>query len=259
MAEEKRQFPTEMVNLPSRGALYSKESSLSGGEIEVKYMTAKEEDILTSQNLIRKGIVIDKLLQSLVVDASINLDNLLIGDKNALMVASRILGYGKDYNFEVNCPSCSEKIEDSFDLTKLKDKKIDHSIFKDGVNEFDFKLPATKRQITYKLLTQKDESGIDEELKALKKIAGKTDQTSEVTTRLKRAILSVDGETNRGKINSFVDNEFLSRDSLAFREHLASITPDVDMKYNYTCPSCDHEEEMTVPMTVQFFWPSTRT
>ncbi len=259
MAEEKRQFPTEMVNLPSRGALYSKETSLSGGEVEVKYMTAKEEDILTSQNLIRKGLVIDKLLESLVVDASVNLDTMLIGDKNALMVAARILGYGKDYNFEVNCPSCNEKVKDSFDLTKMKDKKIDHSIFKSGVNEFDFELPATKRKITYKLLTQKDERDIDEELKALKKVAGNTDNTAEVTTRLKKAIISVDSETNRSKINSFVDNEFLSRDSLAFREHLAEITPDVDMRYNYTCPSCDHEEEMTVPMTVQFFWPSTRT
>jgi len=141
----------------------------------------------------------------------------------------------------------------------MKDKKIDHSIFKSGVNEFDFELPATKRKITYKLLTQKDERDIDEELKALKKVAGNTDNTAEVTTRLKKAIISVDSETNRSKINSFVDNEFLSRDSLAFREHLAEITPDVDMRYNYTCPSCDHEEEMTVPMTVQFFWPSTRT
>ena len=96
-------------------------------------------------------------------------------------------------------------------------------------------------------------------MKALKKVSGNSDNTFEVTTRLKRAILSVDGETNKTKVNSFVDNEFLSRDSLSFREHLAKITPDLDMSYNYTCPSCDHEEEMTVPMTVQFFWPSTRT
>ena len=259
MAEEKRQFPTEVIDLPSKGALYSKDSPLSSGTVELKYMTAREEDILTSQNLIRKGIVIDKLLESLVVDKAVNLDDILIGDKNSIMVAARVLGYGKDYEFELNCPSCGEINKDGIDLTSLKDKKIDHSHFKSGVNEFSFKLPTSKRTITFKLLTQRDERDIDEELKALKKIAGKSDNTSEVTTRLKRAILSVDGETNRGKINSFVDNEFLSRDSLAFREHLASITPDVDMKYNYTCPSCDHEEEMTVPMTVQFFWPSTRT
>ena len=259
MAEEKRQFPTEMVSLPSRGALYSDKSPLSKGEVEVKYMTAKEEDLLTSQNLIRKGIVIDKLLESLLVTENIKLDEMLIGDKNALMVAARVLGYGKDYSFEVNCPACNEKVKDNFDLTKIREKDVDHSIFKDGNNEFEFELPASKRKITFKVLTQQDENEITEEMKALKKVSGNSDNTFEVTTRLKRAILSVDGETNKTKVNSFVDNEFLSRDSLSFREHLAKITPDLDMSYNYTCPSCDHEEEMTVPMTVQFFWPSTRT
>jgi hypothetical protein len=258
MAEEKRQFPTEMVNLPSKGVLYPKESSLSKGEIEVKYMTAKEEDILTSQNLIRKGIVIDKLLESLVVDESINLDDILIGDKNALMVASRVLGYGKDYQFELNCPACGERNTDNVDLTKLGEKSIDHSHLKGGKNEFDFELPTSKRKITYKLLTQSDEREIDAELKALKKISGGSNVDPEITTRLKRAIVSVDGKSDTVYVNSFVDNEFLSRDSLAFRNHLLEITPDVDMNYLFTCELCDFDQEVTVPMTVQFFWPSAK-
>ena len=258
MAEEKRQFPTEMVNLPSKGVLYPKESSISKGEIEVKYMTAKEEDILTSQNLIRKGIVIDKLLESLVVDESINLDDILIGDKNALMVASRVLGYGKDYQFELNCPACGERNTDNVDLTKLGEKSIDHSHLKGGKNEFDFELPTSKRKITYKLLTQCDEREIDAELKALKKISGGSNVDPEITTRLKRAIVSVDGKSDTASVNSFVDNEFLSRDSLAFRNHLLEITPDVDMNYLFTCELCDFDQEVTVPMTVQFFWPSAK-
>jgi len=258
MAEEKRQFPTEMVNLPSKGVLYPKESSISKGEIEVKYMTAKEEDILTSQNLIRKGIVIDKLLESLVVDESINLDDILIGDKNALMVASRVLGYGKDYQFELNCPACGERNTDNVDLTKLGEKSIDHSHLKGGKNEFDFELPTSKRKITYKLLTQSDEREIDAELKALKKISGGSNVDPEITTRLKRAIVSVDGKSDTVYVNSFVDNEFLSRDSLAFRNHLLEITPDVDMNYLFTCELCDFDQEVTVPMTVQFFWPSAK-
>tara|TARA_R110000765_G_scaffold322507_1_gene414325 strand:+ start:45 stop:824 length:780 start_codon:yes stop_codon:yes gene_type:complete len=258
MAEEKRQFPTEMVNLPSKGVLYPKESSISKGEIEVKYMTAKEEDILTSQNLIRKGIVIDKLLESLVVDESINLDDILIGDKNALMVASRVLGYGKDYQFELNCPACGERNTDNVDLTKLGEKSIDHSHLKGGKNEFNFELPTSKRKITYKLLTQSDEREIDAELKALKKISGGSNVDPEITTRLKRAIVSVDGKSDTAYVNSFVDNEFLSRDSLAFRNHLLEITPDVDMNYLFTCELCDFDQEVTVPMTVQFFWPSAK-
>ena len=253
MAEEKRQFPTEMVNLPSRGALYSKESSLSGGEIGVKYMTAKEEDILTSQNLIRKGIVIDKLLQSLVVDASINLDEMLIGDKNALMVASRILGYGKDYNFEVNCPSCDEKVEDSFDLTKLKDKQLDKSLVSSGINEFEFELPATKRKLTFKLITQADEVSIAEESEGLAKIGDGISRN--LTTRLKYQILSVDGDTKKASIDGFVDNEFLSIDSIAFRSYIKDITPDVDMTSTYTDENGERKE-FTVPMTVTFLWPT---
>ena len=257
MAEEKRQFPTEIINLPSKGAVYSKDSPLSKGEIEIKYMTAREEDILTSQNLIRKGLVIDKLLESLVVDPSINLDEILIGDKNALMVASRVLAYGKEYEFEVNCPACSERNKDNIDLTSLKDKEIDYSLFKNGVNEFGFDLPSSKRKITYKILTQKDEIEVTAELKSLKKVSsGKQDY--EVTTRLKKAILSVDGNDDTTHVNSFVENEFLSRDSLAFRNHLVKTTPDIDMDYLFTCELCGFEQEITVPMTVQFFWPTAK-
>ena len=257
MAEEKRQFPTEIINLPSKGAVYSKDSPLSKGEIEIKYMTAREEDILTSQNLIRKGLVIDKLLESLVVDPSINLDEILIGDKNALMVAARVLGYGKNYEFEVNCPACNERNKDNIDLTSLKDKEIDYSLFKNGVNEFGFDLPSSKRKITYKILTQKDEIEVTAELKSLKKVSsGKQDY--EVTTRLKKAILSVDGNDDTTHVNSFVENEFLSRDSLAFRNHLVKTTPDIDMDYLFTCELCGFEQEITVPMTVQFFWPTAK-
>ena len=256
MAEEKRQFPTEVIDLPSKGALYSKDSPLASGTVELKYMTAREEDILTSQNLIRKGIVIDKLLESLVVDKAVNLDDILIGDKNSIMVAARVLGYGKDYDFQVDCPACGENNNDNIDLTSLKDKEIDHSRFKSGVNEFSFKLPTTKRTITFKLLTQRDEREVDNELKALKKISAGSSIDAEVTTRLKKAVLSIDGDSDPISVNKFVDTEFLSRDSLAFREHLKEITPDIEMEYLFTCELCGYDQEVTVPMTVQFFWPS---
>ena len=219
-------------------------------------MTAREEDILTSQNLIRKGIVIDKLLESLVVDKAVNLDDILIGDKNSIMVAARVLGYGKDYDFQVDCPACGENNNDNIDLTSLKDKEIDHSRFKSGVNEFSFKLPTSKRTITFKLLTQRDEREVDNELKALKKISAGSSIDAEVTTRLKKAVLSVDGNSDSIAVNTFVDTEFLSRDSLAFREHLKEITPDIEMEYLFTCELCGFDQEVTVPMTVAFFWPA---
>ena len=240
-------FPTEVVDLPSKGLLYPKESALSSGKIEIKYMTAKEEDILTSANLIKKGLVIDKLLESLVVDKSIKVDDLLVGDKNAVLIASRILAYGKDYDVEV------ENTKVTVDLTTLKDKLLDESKVSDGVNEFEFELPATKRKLTFRLLTAGDEKSITKEVEGLQKIGD--GYGYELTTRLKHTIISVDGDSKKATINSFVDNEFLSRDSIEFRKHILDLMPDVDMTSTYINEDGE-EKEFTVPMTVSFLWPA---
>ena len=241
-------FPTEMVDLPSKGYFYFDGHPLSSGKVEIKYMTAKEEDILTSQNLIQQGIVIDKLLESLIVDKSIKLDDMLIGDKNAIMVAARILGYGKEYEFTYDGE------EKSVDLSELEPVKLDFSKLTRGKNEFEFTLPTSERVITFKLLTGSDEKKIDAEVKAREKIS-KT-QTSILTTRLKHMILSVDGKVEKSYINNFIDNEFLSRDSLAFRNYLSEITPDIDMTTKIV-DSDGEETEVVIPITVRFFWPST--
>jgi hypothetical protein len=241
-------FPTEMVDLPSKGYFYVDGHPLSSGKVEVKYMTAKEEDILTSQNLIQQGVVIDKLLESLIIDKSVKLDDMLIGDKNAIMVAARILGYGKDYEFTY------DGVEQTVDLSILEPEKIDFSKFTKGQNLFNFKLPNSEREITFKLLTGGDEKNIAAEVKAKEKVS--KEQSFELTTRLKNMIISVDGKSDKAYINNFVDNEFLSIDSLAFREYLTSITPDVDMTTKVV-DSTGKESEVTIPVTLRFFWPST--
>ena len=240
-------FPTEMVDLPSKGYFYVDGHPLSSGKVEVKYMTAKEEDILTSQNLIQQGLVIDKLLESLIVDKSVKLDDMLIGDKNAIMVAARILGYGKDYEFTY------DGVEQTVDLSILEPEKMDFSKFTKGQNLFNFKLPNSEREITFKLLTGGDEKNIAAEVKAKEKVS--KEQSFELTTRLKNMIISVDGKSDKAYINNFVDNEFLSIDSLAFREYLTSITPDVDMTTKVV-DSTGKESEVTIPVTLRFFWPS---
>ena len=246
MAEVK--FPTEMVDLPSQGLLYPKDSSLSSGQIEIKYMTAKEEDILTSANLIKSGVVVEKLLESLIIDKSIKVGDLLIGDKNAILIAARILAYGKEYEVEID----GQSVE--VDLTQLKDKKLDKSNVTDGNNEFEFELPATKRKLTFKLLTSADEKQSDKEVESYKKIGDGIEYS--LTTRLKHQIISIDGDTKRTSINSFVENEFLSRDSMAFRTYVNELMPDVDMTSTYT--DLDGEEkEFLVPMTIQFLWPAS--
>ena len=165
MADEKRQSPTEMISLPSKGYLYPDDNPLSSGEVEIKYMTAREEDILTSSNLIQKGIVLDKLLESLIV-TNINLDDLLIGDKNAILLAARVLAYGKEYEFEYVDSSNGESKIDTVDLTSFQPKDVDFKKFTKGVNEHDFTLPNSKKVITFKLVTQGDEKSVEAQLKA---------------------------------------------------------------------------------------------
>ncbi len=247
--KEKPKFPTEIVPLPSGGKYYPDGHPLSSGEVEVKYMTAKEEDILTSQNLIKQGKVIDVLLESLV-QGDFNMDDMLIGDKNAVMIAARVLGYGKDYEFEMEDPLTGEKEKQVLDLTTLDHKEIDF----DG--DYTFELPNSKRVLGWKFITQRDENEISEELKALRKVTRKSGIEQEVTTRLRKVIISVDGDESVGTINNFVNNEFLSRDSKAFRDYLLSVTPDVDLNIIIDFSSGE-EVEVTVPMTVEFFWPKS--
>jgi hypothetical protein len=240
MAEFK--LATEIVDLPSKGYLYSKDSPLAEGKIEIKYMTAKEEDILTNASYIQKGIVLDKLFQSLIV-SKINYNDLLIGDKNAIMIAARILGYGKDYNFTY------EGVEETVDLTDVDNIEIDEELFKSGKNEFSFTFPHSGNEITFKLLNHGDEIKIQRELDGLKKVNKNEDPT--LTTRLKHMILSVEGKTEKKDIREFVDKYLLARDARALREYIKSISPDVDLTF---FPS-GSETTKTIPIGVGFFWP----
>ena len=245
-------FPTEEVTLPSKGLLYPEGSPLRSGKITMKYMTAKEEDILTNQNYIKSGTVIDKLLQSLIVDMT-KIEDLLIGDKNAILVAARILGYGQDYAFKYPHPTTGEEEEITVDLTEADDKIIDESKMINGKNEFEFELPTSKIFITFKLLTQADEKKIEQELKGLKKI--NKNASPELTTRLKHVIQSVNGDRTQKTIREFIDNRFLARDSRAFRTYLDSIMPDIDLTFDLTFSDGTVIEDMTIPIGVGFFWP----
>ena len=248
-------FPTETIELPSRGHFYPDGHPLSNGNLELKMMTAKEEDILTNQNLIRKGIVLDKLLESLIV-TQVKIDDILIGDKNAAFFAARRLAYGDIYGpVKITCPKCQTECERKIDLSLMKAKELDLSSYAKGQNEFEFLLPYTKKLIKYKLLTHRDEMAIDAEIKAVVKI--NKNASSDVTTRLRTMIVAIDNNTDRAFIQKFVTQEMPSRDSLAFRQHVREQTPDLDMTFDFACDECSHEERVSVPMTAQFFWPDS--
>ena len=235
-------LPTEEVELPSKGLIYPKDNPLSSGKIEMKYMTAKEEDILSNQSYIKKGVVIDKLLQSLIV-SDINYNDLIIGDKNAIMVAARVLGYGKDYSFEYE----DEEVE--IDLSLLENKELDESKFIEGQNDFPFTLPSTGTEVTFKLLTHKDEKEIDRELEGLKKLSRTNSPT--VSTRLKYVITSVGGDSEKKTIREFVDKHLLARDARELRKHIDEFQPDIDLSFF----PLNEDKAKPIPISLNFFWP----
>jgi len=238
-------IPTEVVELPSQGKIYPPESPLASGKVEMKYMTAKEEDILTNQNLIRSGEVIDRLLKSLIV-SKINYEDLLIGDKNAIMIAARILSYGASYELDY------EGEKQVIDLSKIEAKPLHPDFLAATSNEFTFTLPHSGNTLTFKILSHKDERAVDAELKGLQKI--NKNNSSDVTARLGTMITSINGSREKKDIREFVNNYFLAKDAREFRKYYNQIAPDMDMDVTLV-NSQGVEEEATLPITVSFFWP----
>ena len=249
-------FPTQVISLPSEGRVYPESNPLSKGTLEIKYMTAREEDILTSANLIKQGVVLDKLFQSMIV-SKINYDDLLVCDKNAIMIAARILGYGKEYAVEVQDPFSDNKQKVVIDLTTIEPKEYDYDSIGSNQNEFTFVLPASKRTITFRLLTHGLEKKIKDDLKGYAKLTKNTGIDKELTTRLKNLITSVDGKSDIATINGFVDNELLAMDSRALRDEIKRVTPDIDMTFVFTSEATGETKVMDMPMDVGFFWPNS--
>jgi len=257
-------FPTEVIELPSRGLVYSKDNPLSTGKIEMKYMTAKEEDILTTQSYIKDGSVLDRLFQSLIVGNGegqpIKYVDLVTGDKNAIMIAARILGYGKDYEVQIQDPFSNNKQKEIIDLTQFENKEYDGSNQVElHKNEFEFTLPSSGRKITFMAMSESKERKVKHEVEELKKANRKLkDETSrELTTRMKTMILSVDGETEQKVINHFVDNELFAVDSKALRGYINQVVPDIDLTWEFVSEETGERREMLLPMDTGFFWPQS--
>ena len=267
-AVKESKFPTEIVELPSKGLLYTKDNPLSSGKVELKYMTAKEEDILTTQSYIKQGVVIDKLLQALVVSngegKTIKFNDLMVGDKNAIMVAARLLGYGKDYECEMIDPFSSEQKSQkiSIDLSTIDNKDLHETVRKNKhKNEFAFTLPKSKRKIVFKLLNHGNERKVDhlkkEAERKLRRARIKKGNHADPTLslRTRQMIVSVDGNEEPAHLDNFVENEMLAQDARELRKYMLDMQPDVDLKFIFVSDETGDEKEMEIPIDVHFFWP----
>ncbi len=250
MDEPKSNLPTETITLPSKGLIYPAEHPLSKGSIQLKYPTAKEEDILTNKNYLESGIMFDKLLQSLITE-KINVQDLVIGDKDTILVAARILAYGEKYTFNALNSITGEYSPITISLTDLKEKELNNDLLKtQGINEFEFELPNTKMLVTYKLLTGKDEKNIKDEIKGLKKIDPQS--SYDITTTLKHTITSVNGNREPKVIREFIDT-LITKDVRELRKHINKTSPGIKLTIDYDFGK--GSEEVPVPINSDFFWP----
>ena len=249
-------IPVETVPLPSGGKCYPTTSTLHGLEtVDIKAMTAREEDILTSKALLKKGTVISELIKSCLVDKTINPNDLLTGDRNALMVAIRITGYTHEYDAEIECVECNTKAPQQFNLGELPLKRLEIEPVQPGLNLFEFKLPYTKKSVRFKFLTGRDEEEIMATAEKQKKLGLASDAV--VTTNLLYSIVAIEGVEDRAKIAGFV-RMMPARDSLALRNYIRDHEPGISMRQETVCPSCGHTEEVNMPIGVTFLWPSAR-
>tara|TARA_R100000808_G_C2154831_1_gene166246 strand:- start:9046 stop:9888 length:843 start_codon:yes stop_codon:yes gene_type:complete len=246
--------PTEFVELPSGGQLYGEDHPLHNVDtVEIRHMTAKEEDILTSETLLKRGMAIDRLVESVMVDKSIKTEDLLIGDKNAILLAARITGFGPQYEVGVTCPSCDTAQEQLFDLSEISQKKRSLRGVKttdDGT--YTFKLPKTKINIEVRLLTSRDERELSRQLEARKK---QRLPENTATTLLSAIIVSANGVDDRAQLTKLVEMMPL-QDSKHIRTVYDRIKPDIDMEFDFTCTNCSHDGRVTMPLTAEFFWPN---
>jgi len=250
------EIPVDTAPLPSKGMLYKKDSPLYQKEtIDIRAMTAKEEDILMSQAYIKQGVVIDKLLESCIIDKSIDVSELLSGDRNTILVALRVTGFGAEYKVNVTCEHCGAKATNEFDLTKLKLKNLDATPVSEGINEFEVHLPISKKIATVSFMTTELESEIQETEKRNKKLLGVNADENRVTSRLANTIKSINGVRDRNKLNKFIRNMPL-RDSRAIRQFIQNNEPGIDMKSSYNCSSCAQEAQVTLSLGLNFLWPA---
>ena len=247
--------PLEQIPLPTAGILYPKENPLHNKEsLQIKAMTAQEEDIIMSRALLKEGTIVSHLIKSCLIDKSINPDDLLVGDRNSLLVAIRITGYGSKYDATVSCPDCSVSQTQSFDLADLEILRLKLSPIAPGKNEFEFNLPVTKKRVTFKFLTIANENENSITAERRQRLMPDMKVEGVITNKLENQIVSIEGVYDRNKISGFI-KAMPAGDSKALRTHISNHEPGIDMNASMKCTSCSTISKIGLPLGATFFWP----
>ncbi len=245
--------PASSIKLPSKGLVYPPESPLYLCEsVDIKPVTAKEENILASATLIKKGVVLTELMKACITNRLIDPENMLVGDRNAVLTAIRVSAYGPSYAATVTCPECGESQDHDFDISKVKLKTLEATpVGGPGTNEFDFKMPVSGKTAYFKMMDAGTVAKLDRDTEAVKK---KTGREQNVTMRLMAQVTRIDGVDPKNLVRA-IEN-LAARDAKALRGYMDKIAPGVDMEQEFECDSCGKTSEVEIPIGTDFFWPS---
>jgi rRNA maturation protein Nop10 len=250
--------PKEEVRIPSNGLVYSQTSGLCNSRtVEMRYMTTGDEDIMISPTLVRQGTWLTKLISACMMNKGINPDKMLVGDRNALLFWLRQTAYGSDYDLKVLCPSCGKNFNHVFKLDKLILKTLDVKPIAEGVNEFDFVLPISKIPVKFSLMTGEMDIEYTREVQEQTK-SGNTSQERLASGKIIKQLTEIAGVRDKKQIERFVHTRMLAKDSMALRDYIEEITPDIIQEQQATCPECGASNKYSVPLEMQFFWPQSR-
>jgi hypothetical protein len=247
------EFPviTDTVQLPSKGVFYKNKQ----GSVKIKHLTAEDENILTSADLIRNGKVLDVLLDNAIIDSSLNADDMLVGDRNAVLMYLRKEGYGDDYEVKIGCPSCSEDFTTIVKISDIEPKLLETT--PDSNGEFLMELPKTKWKVKFRLLNGKDENYLAQLTGKNKKGKKGVVYSNLLTERFLLQIMEVNGNRDKLQIKKAISN-MPALDSLYLREYVAEVEPGLRLETNYTCTNCSHNFDGDIPITPKLFWPNAK-
>lgn len=244
--EDLRIDPTiayDVLELPSKGIHYSNGKKT----IRVAYLTASDENILSSPSLLNTNSVVSELLKRKVLDKDLPVDDIVEEDKQAILIFLRNTAFGSEYKFNVYDPKTEKTFETTIDLSEVKVK--DFTLQADSNGEYTYYLEKSKTDITFKFLTQKQE----DEIEKIKESWNGIGIAPIMTKQLEFMIKSVSGIRDGLQIRNFIEKMPI-KDSQDFRKFVKENKPGLDLTRTVTTPSGE-EIQVNIGFGVDFFRP----